>query len=130
MYYEKTQKLCLQPVMLLMEDGQKLLGIGGRLGYSIRGTLQSQAKTFVDFQHESHLAKIKAVLDQETWVEVDVPDVYQAILTSLFCSEPLTTGNVNDGQDNTGQVISLSEVLPNYNDNSDVVTCNYCSSEQ
>ena len=48
----------------------------------------------------SELAKIKAVHDQETWVEVDVPDVYQAILTSLFCSEPLTTGNVNDGQGN------------------------------
>ncbi|XP_028088799.1 vacuolar protein sorting-associated protein 54, chloroplastic-like isoform X2 [Camellia sinensis] len=27
--------------------------IGGRLGYSIRGMLQSQAKAFVDFQHES-----------------------------------------------------------------------------
>ncbi|XP_022721292.1 vacuolar protein sorting-associated protein 54, chloroplastic-like isoform X4 [Durio zibethinus] len=27
--------------------------IGGRLGYSIRGTLQSQTKSFVDFQHES-----------------------------------------------------------------------------
>ncbi|KAI3824861.1 hypothetical protein L1987_06333 [Smallanthus sonchifolius] len=29
--------------------------IGGRLGYSIRGTLQSQAKAFVDFQHESRV---------------------------------------------------------------------------
>ncbi|XP_057465271.1 vacuolar protein sorting-associated protein 54, chloroplastic isoform X2 [Actinidia eriantha] len=96
--------------------------IGGRLGYSIRGTLQSQAKAFVDFQHESRMAKIKAVLDQETWIEVDVPDEYQAIFTSLFCSEPLTTGNVNDGQDNTGEMISLPEVLRNYNDNSDVVT--------
>lgn len=26
--------------------------IGGRLGYSIRGTLQSQSKSFVDFQHD------------------------------------------------------------------------------
>lgn len=39
---------------------------------------------------------IKAVLDQETWVEVDVPDEFQAILTSLFCSN--SNGNVDDGQ--------------------------------
>ncbi|XP_073101522.1 vacuolar protein sorting-associated protein 54, chloroplastic isoform X2 [Elaeis guineensis] len=57
--------------------------IGGRLGYSIRGTLQSQSKAFVDFQHESRMAKIKAVLDQETWVTVDVPDEFQAIVVSL-----------------------------------------------
>ncbi|KAI8000309.1 hypothetical protein LOK49_LG09G02894 [Camellia lanceoleosa] len=74
--------------------------IGGRLGYSIRGMLQSQAKAFVDFQHESKMAKIKAVLDQETWVEVDVPDEFQAIVTSLFCSEPLTAGHTDDGQGN------------------------------
>lgn len=30
--------------------------IGGRLGYSIRGTLQSQAKAFVDFQHEMRVS--------------------------------------------------------------------------
>ncbi|KAK9064384.1 hypothetical protein SSX86_015766 [Deinandra increscens subsp. villosa] len=58
--------------------------IGGRLGYSIRGTLQSQAKAFVDFQHESRMTKLKAVLDQETWVEVDVPDEFQAVVDSLF----------------------------------------------
>ncbi|KAI7729170.1 hypothetical protein M8C21_019673, partial [Ambrosia artemisiifolia] len=58
--------------------------IGGRLGYSIRGTLQSQAKAFVDFQHESRMTKLKAVLDQETWVEVDVPNEFQAIVDSLF----------------------------------------------
>uniref|UniRef100_A0A5B7C787 Vacuolar protein sorting-associated protein 54 C-terminal domain-containing protein n=1 Tax=Davidia involucrata TaxID=16924 RepID=A0A5B7C787_DAVIN len=70
--------------------------IGGRLGYSIRGTLQSQAKSFVDFQHESRMAKIKAVLDQETWVEVDVPDEFQAIITSLVFSEPLITRQTDD----------------------------------
>ncbi|XP_021970883.1 vacuolar protein sorting-associated protein 54, chloroplastic isoform X2 [Helianthus annuus] len=58
--------------------------IGGRLGYSIRGTLQSQAKAFVDFQHESRMTKLKALLDQETWVEVDVPNEFQAIVDSLF----------------------------------------------
>ncbi|KAM0938931.1 putative vacuolar protein sorting-associated protein [Dioscorea sansibarensis] len=57
--------------------------IGGRLGYSIRGTLQSQSKAFLDFQHDSRMTKIKAVLDQETWVSVDVPDEFQAIVVSL-----------------------------------------------
>ncbi|KAJ6417462.1 hypothetical protein OIU84_003226 [Salix udensis] len=68
--------------------------IGGRLGYSIRGTMQSQAKAFVDFQHEMRMTKIKAVLDQEMWVEVDVPEEFQAIVASLFYSERL-----NDTQD-------------------------------
>lgn len=75
--------------------------IGGRLGYSIRGTLQSQAKAFVDFQHESRMTKIKAVLDQETWVEVDVPDEFQAIVTSLFYPEALISENPDDVQDIT-----------------------------
>ncbi|XP_056694553.1 vacuolar protein sorting-associated protein 54, chloroplastic [Spinacia oleracea] len=72
--------------------------IGGRLGYSIRGTLQSQAKAFVDFQHESRVAKIKAVLDQETWSEVDVPDEFQAIVASMFTSDPLTPETFGDDQ--------------------------------
>lgn len=75
--------------------------IGGRLGYSIRGTLQSQAKAFVDFQHESRMTKIKAVLDQETWVEVDVPDEFQAIVTCLFYPEALISENPDDVQDIT-----------------------------
>ncbi|XP_044496706.1 vacuolar protein sorting-associated protein 54, chloroplastic-like isoform X2 [Mangifera indica] len=74
--------------------------IGGRLGYSIRGTLQSQAKAFVDFQHESRMTKIKAVLEQETWAEVDVPDEFQAIVTSLFCSEELVSDSMDDVQGN------------------------------
>ncbi|XP_030513778.2 vacuolar protein sorting-associated protein 54, chloroplastic isoform X2 [Rhodamnia argentea] len=69
--------------------------IGGRLGYSIRGTLQSQAKSFVDFQHESRMAKIKAVLDQETWVEVDVPDEFQAIINALFCTDSLHAESID-----------------------------------
>ncbi|GMH09097.1 hypothetical protein Nepgr_010937 [Nepenthes gracilis] len=72
--------------------------IGGRLGYSIRGTLHSQAKSFVDFQHESRMAKIKAVLDQETWVEVDVPDEFQAIVTSILSSDLHETGTSDDGE--------------------------------
>uniref|UniRef100_A0A1D1YES5 Vacuolar protein sorting-associated protein 54 n=2 Tax=Anthurium amnicola TaxID=1678845 RepID=A0A1D1YES5_9ARAE len=57
--------------------------IGGRMGYGIRGTLQSQSKTFFDFQHDSRMTKIKAVLDQETWVTVDVPEEFQAIVDSF-----------------------------------------------
>ncbi|RAL53526.1 hypothetical protein DM860_015563 [Cuscuta australis] len=67
--------------------------IGGRLGYSIRGTLQSQAKGFVEFQHESRMAKMKAILDQENWAEIDVPVEFQMIVTSLFCSESLVTSD-------------------------------------
>ncbi|GAB2221813.1 hypothetical protein Drorol1_Dr00013003 [Drosera rotundifolia] len=63
--------------------------IGGRLGYSIRGILQSQAKAFIDFQHESRMAKMKGLLDQETWAEVDVPDEFQTIVTSILGSDSL-----------------------------------------
>ncbi|PON76597.1 Vps54-likeVacuolar protein sorting-associated protein 54, C-terminal [Parasponia andersonii] len=83
--------------------------IGGRLGYSIRGTLQSQAKAFVDFQHESRMTKIKAVLDQETWVEVDVPDEFQAILSSLFFSEALLSENSDDAQETSALVSEAVE---------------------
>ncbi|CAK9167421.1 unnamed protein product [Ilex paraguariensis] len=89
--------------------------IGGRLGYSIRGTLQSQAKAFVDHQHETRMAKIKAVLDQETWVEVDVPDEFQAIITSLFCSEPpVTTDREASGHNAAGntEVVSSNNGSP------------------
>ncbi|KAI3495669.1 hypothetical protein L1887_38015 [Cichorium endivia] len=86
--------------------------IGGRLGYSIRGTLQSQAKAFVDFQHESRMTKMRAVLDQETWVEVDVPTEFQGIVDSLFGLESYSDDHVKgiasqsvDGNvDTTGQV--------------------------
>ncbi|XP_038882117.1 vacuolar protein sorting-associated protein 54, chloroplastic isoform X3 [Benincasa hispida] len=91
--------------------------IGGRLGYSIRGTLQSQAKAFVDFQHESRMTKIKAVLDQETWVEVDVPDEFQSIAESL-CSQELLSEKVDLAQGNMDQ--SYSDVATN-NDASRIV---------
>ncbi|XP_008218529.2 PREDICTED: vacuolar protein sorting-associated protein 54, chloroplastic [Prunus mume] len=84
-------KLRLQEFLSIFNITQEFITatekIGGRPGFSIRGTLQSQAKAFIEFQHESRMAKIKAVLDQETWVEVDVPDEFQVIVTSLFCSE-------------------------------------------
>jgi len=44
------------------------------------------------------MTKIKAVLDQETWVEVDVPDEFQAIVASLFYSEPLISEALNETQ--------------------------------
>nr|KYP37688.1 Vacuolar protein sorting-associated protein 54 [Cajanus cajan] len=90
--------------------------IGGRLGYSIRGTLQSQAKAFIDFQHESRMSKIKAVLDQETWVEIDVPDEFQSIINMLFTSEALTSENLNGTEDDisTGYngVVTNNDVMP------------------
>ncbi|XP_057975949.1 vacuolar protein sorting-associated protein 54, chloroplastic [Malania oleifera] len=113
-------KLRLQEFLSIYGISQEFITatekIGGRLGYSIRGTLQSQAKAFVDFQHESRMAKIKAVLDQETWVEVDVPDEFQVIVTSMICCEPLFTGNLDDTQVNVaisdGEAISRNDGLP------------------
>ena len=46
------------------------------------------------------MTKIKAVLDQETWVEVDVPDEFQTIVVSLFSSEALVSGSRDDVQGN------------------------------
>nr|XP_027189277.1 vacuolar protein sorting-associated protein 54, chloroplastic isoform X2 [Cicer arietinum] len=85
--------------------------IGGRLGYSIRGTLQSQAKAFVDFQHDSRMSKIKAVLDQETWVEIDVPDEFQSIINMLFSSDALTSENLNGVEEDNS--ISYHDVATN-----------------
>ncbi|KAK7838672.1 vacuolar protein sorting-associated protein 54 [Quercus suber] len=87
--------------------------IGGRRGFSIRGTLNSQAKAFLDFQHDSRMAKIRAVLDQETWVEVDVPDEFQAIVISLCSSEALISENLDHVQNNVetnhGEVIAFND---------------------
>lgn len=47
------------------------------------------------------MTKIKAVLDQDTWVEVDVPDEFQVIVTSLFCSEAMVTENLDAVQGST-----------------------------
>lgn len=58
------------------------------------------------------MTKIKAVLDQETWVEVDVPDEFQAIVTSLFCLDSIITG---DSDDVAGNIVT---------DNSDAVSIN------
>ncbi|KAL2623879.1 hypothetical protein R1flu_008124 [Riccia fluitans] len=68
--------------------------VGGRLGYSIRGILQSQSKSFVDYQHSTRMAKIMAVLEQETWVAIDAPDEFQAIVDSLTAAEPVSNGSL------------------------------------
>lgn len=98
-------KLRLQEFLSIYNITQEFITatekIGGRPGFSIRGTLQSQAKAFLDFQHESRMTKIKAVLDQDTWVEVDVPDEFQVIVTSLFCSEAMVTENLDAVQGST-----------------------------
>ncbi|KAL9267679.1 Vacuolar protein sorting-associated protein 54, chloroplastic-like protein [Drosera capensis] len=93
-------KLRLQEFMSIYNITQEFITttekIGGRLGYSIRGILQSQAKAFVDFQHESRMAKMKALLDQETWAEVDVPDEFQTIVTSILGSDSLAAESFVD----------------------------------
>uniref|UniRef100_A0A2N9H029 Vacuolar protein sorting-associated protein 54 C-terminal domain-containing protein n=1 Tax=Fagus sylvatica TaxID=28930 RepID=A0A2N9H029_FAGSY len=108
-------KLRLQEFLSIYNISQKFMTstekIGGRMGYSIRGTLQSQGKAFVESQHESRMTKIKAVLDQETWVEVDVPEEFQAIVTSLIFSDALISENLNDAQNNVET--SPSEVIAN-----------------
>ncbi|XP_059311477.1 vacuolar protein sorting-associated protein 54, chloroplastic-like [Lycium ferocissimum] len=88
--------------------------IGGRLGYSIRGTIQSQAKAFVDFQHESRMAKLKAILDQENWAEIDVPNEFQTIVTSLFSSKSENTGHADD--DSADTATSKTEVIRSSSD--------------
>ncbi|KAG7542226.1 Vacuolar protein sorting-associated protein 54 C-terminal [Arabidopsis thaliana x Arabidopsis arenosa] len=93
-------KLKLQEFMSIYDLTQEFITvtekIGGRLGSSIRGTLQSQAKAFVDSQHEARMTKLKAVLDQETWDEIDVPEEFQSIIISLFASQQLISGKVDD----------------------------------
>ncbi|CAF2130409.1 unnamed protein product [Brassica napus] len=93
-------KLKLQEFMSIYDLTQEFITvtekIGGRLGSSIRGTLQSQAKAFVDSQHEARMTKLKAVLDQETWDEIDVPEEFQSIISSLFASQELISGKVDD----------------------------------
>lgn len=68
--------------------------IGGRYASSIRGTLHSQSKAFVDVQHNIRMSKINAVLEQETWVSIDAPDEFQAIVDSFTHCEPLKNENV------------------------------------
>lgn len=59
------------------------------------------------------MTKIKAVLDQETWVEVDVPDEFQSIAESL-CSQELLSEKPDLTQDNMDR--SYGDVATNNDD--------------
>ncbi|KAL3677642.1 hypothetical protein R1sor_027590 [Riccia sorocarpa] len=72
--------------------------VGGRLGYSIRGTLQSQSKSFVDNQHSTRMAKLTAVLEQETWVAIDAPEEFQSIVDSLTTAEAVSSGSLGSSE--------------------------------
>ena len=54
------------------------------------------------------MAKIKAVLDQETWVEIDVPEEFQSIIKLLFSSDALHSENGSEDVNST----SYNDVLP------------------
>lgn len=73
------------------------------------------------------MAKIKAVLDQETWVEVDVPDEFQAIVASFFGSEELVSENPHHAENNVET--SSSEVIIN-NDGSLITDTGPLKSQQ
>lgn len=98
-------KLRLQEFLSVYNITQEFMNatekISGRLGYSIRGTLQSQAKAFVETQHESRMTKLRAILEQENWTEIDVPDEYQAIVTSLFSLESSINEPKNESTSNS-----------------------------
>ncbi|XP_052151999.1 vacuolar protein sorting-associated protein 54, chloroplastic [Oryza glaberrima] len=89
-------KLRLQEFLIIYNVTEEFVAatekIGGRLGYNIRGIVQQQSKQFVDYQHTVRMAKIKAVLDQETWVAVDVPEEFQAIVLSLSSTYSVANG--------------------------------------
>jgi len=62
------------------------------------------------------MSKIKAVLDQETWVEIDVPDEFQSIINLLFTSDNLASENLNEIEDDISTsyngVVTNNDVLP------------------
>ncbi|KAI3466903.1 hypothetical protein Pfo_023566 [Paulownia fortunei] len=124
-------KLKLQEFLGVYNISQEFISstekIGGRLGYSIRGTLQSQAKSFIEFQHESRMAKMRALLDQENWAEIDVPDEFQSIVTSLCSSESVTAGESDAASDDTAS--SSNEVVSS-SDGSSIVDAGPLNSSQ
>lgn len=59
------------------------------------------------------MAKLRALLDQENWAEIDVPDEFQSIVTSLCSSESVTAGEHHATSDDTAsssiEVVSSSD---------------------
>ncbi|KAL0300519.1 UNVERIFIED_CONTAM: Vacuolar protein sorting-associated protein 54, chloroplastic, partial [Sesamum radiatum] len=124
-------KLKLQEFLSVYNISQEFISstekIGGRLGYSIRGTLQSQAKSFIEFQHESRMTKMRALLDQENWAEIDVPDEFQNIVTSLCSSVSVTNGESDAASDDAAS--NSKEVIPS-NDGSSIAHAGLSNSLQ
>lgn len=60
------------------------------------------------------MAKLKAILDQENWAEIDVPDEFQTIVTSLFSSKSDNSGHADD--DSAGTGTSKTEVVRSSSD--------------
>ncbi|XP_037480339.1 vacuolar protein sorting-associated protein 54, chloroplastic-like, partial [Triticum dicoccoides] len=101
-------KLRLQEFLIIYNITEEFIAatekVGGRLGYNIRGILQQQSKQFVEYQHSVRMAKIKAVLDQETWIAVDVPEEFQAIVLSLSSTDFPVNGMEMPSNDNNSKL--------------------------
>ncbi|XLR50651.1 hypothetical protein S83_001323, partial [Arachis hypogaea] len=54
--------------------------------------------------------KIRAVLDQETWVEIDIPDEFQSIIKVVFSSDALHSESFSETDDVNST--SYNDVLP------------------
>ncbi|KAL3632342.1 hypothetical protein CASFOL_025326 [Castilleja foliolosa] len=125
-------KLKLQEFLGVYNISQEFISstekIGGRLGYSIRGTLQSQAKSFIEFQHESRMTKLRALLDQENWAEIDVPDEFQSIVNTLYSSESVSAGGSNAVSDDTASI--SDEVVVSSSDGLSVVDAGLSTQSQ
>ncbi|KAJ7371032.1 Vacuolar protein sorting-associated protein 54 [Desmophyllum pertusum] len=57
--------------------------ICGRQSHSLRATLLSQAKKFVERFHEERKNKLSLILDNERWKQADVPTELQSLVDSL-----------------------------------------------
>lgn len=57
---------------------------------ALRGELQSQSRAFVEQQHSKWMAKLSSLLDNETWVRVDVPHQIQVAALHVFSDQSST----------------------------------------
>ncbi|OEL19382.1 Vacuolar protein sorting-associated protein 54, chloroplastic [Dichanthelium oligosanthes] len=111
-------RLRLQEFLIIYNITEEFIAatekVGGRLGYNIRGILQQQSKQFVDYQHNVRMTKIKAVLDQETWVAVDVPEEFQAIVLSLSSTYSSANGMDMPSEDDNSKFSDPMSQEPTY----------------
>ncbi|XP_031560002.1 vacuolar protein sorting-associated protein 54-like, partial [Actinia tenebrosa] len=61
--------------------------ICGRQSHSLRATLLSQAKKFIERFHEERRNKLGLILDNERWKQADVPAEFQRLVNSLTDGE-------------------------------------------